>query len=69
MLPLCKSSLPSSVQHTDNIYSMAGGTMMVLIGVLYLVFEKKLLAKTVLPGDSATPADDTLSRSLIGVQV
>lgn len=42
---------------------------MVVIGMLYLVFEKKLLAKTKLPGESTEVVDNTLSRSLIGAQV
>lgn len=42
---------------------------MALVGVLYLVFEKNILAKTKLQGDSTAPADDLLSRSLIGFQV
>lgn len=42
---------------------------MVLIGLLYLIFEKRVLAKTVLAGDSTRPADNALSRSLIGIQV
>jgi phosphatidylinositol glycan class N len=42
---------------------------MVAIGVLYLIFEKKLLVKSKLVGDSTTPADNVLSRSLVGVQV
>jgi phosphatidylinositol glycan class N len=42
---------------------------MVLIGLLYLIFEKRVLAKTALAGDSTTPADNALSRSLIGIQV
>jgi hypothetical protein len=42
---------------------------MVAIGVCYLVFEKKLLSKSKLAGDSTAPADNTLSRSLIGIQV
>lgn len=42
---------------------------MVVIGCLYLVFEKKLLAKTKLPGETTEVADNTLSRQLIGVQV
>lgn len=42
---------------------------MVAIGVLYLVFEKKFLSKSKLAGDSTAPADNALSRSLIGIQV
>lgn len=42
---------------------------MVAIGVLYLTFEKKILSKSELSGDSSAPADDNLSRALIGVQV
>jgi phosphatidylinositol glycan class N len=43
--------------------------MMVAIGVLYLAFESKLLSKSKLPGDSTAPADNKLSRALLGVQV
>jgi phosphatidylinositol glycan class N len=42
---------------------------MVAIGILYLIFEKKLLLKSKPLGDSTAPADNSLSRSLIGVQV
>jgi len=49
--------------------SMYGGFLMVAIGVLYLIFEKKLLAKSRLAGDSTEVADNSLSRSLIGAQV
>lgn len=42
---------------------------MVAIGVLYLMFEQKLLQKSLLPGDTSAPADNSLSRSLIGAQV
>jgi GPI ethanolamine phosphate transferase 1 len=42
---------------------------MVAIGVLYLIFEKKLLSTSKLAGDSTAPADNALSRSLVGIQV
>jgi len=42
---------------------------MVVIGISYLLFEKKLLAKSKVARDSITPANNTLSRSLIGLQV
>lgn len=42
---------------------------MVAVGIVYLIFEKQLLQQTKLPGDSTEPADDKLSRSLIGVQI
>lgn len=42
---------------------------MVIIGVLYLIFEKRLLAKSGFPEDSTDPARDNLSRALIGAQV
>jgi phosphatidylinositol glycan class N len=48
---------------------MSGGALMVLIGVLYLIFETKLLAKSSLEGDSTERADNPLSRALIGAQV
>lgn len=42
---------------------------MAAIGVAYLIFEKELLTKSKLAGDSTAPADNHLSRSLIGIQV
>jgi hypothetical protein len=42
---------------------------MVLIGVLYLILETKLLAKSGFPGDSTERARNALSRALIGAQV
>jgi len=42
---------------------------MVLIGVLYLVFEKKILVQSKMAGDSTAPADNLLSRTLVGIQV
>ncbi|APA13727.1 hypothetical protein sscle_11g084970 [Sclerotinia sclerotiorum 1980 UF-70] len=46
-----------------------GGALMVAVGVLYLAFERKLLAKSKMAGDSIAPADNLLSRSLIGAQI
>lgn len=51
------------------VYSLYGGALMVVVGVLYLAFEKKLLAKSKMTGDSIAPADNLLSRTLIGAQV
>jgi len=48
---------------------MSGGALMVAVGVLYLVLEQRLLSKSKMAGDSTAPADNTLSRGLIGVQV
>lgn len=48
---------------------MSGGALMVVIGIAYLVFQKQLLQRSKLSGDSTKPAEDNLSRSLIGVQV
>lgn len=42
---------------------------MVIIGITYLVFEKKLLTDSKLANDSTAPADNVLSRSLVGIQV
>ena len=42
---------------------------MVTIGVLYLVFEKKLLSKSKVARDSMAPGDNALSRTLVGIQV
>lgn len=48
---------------------MSGGALMVLIGVLYLIFETRLLAKSGFQGDSTERANNSLSRALIGAQV
>jgi phosphatidylinositol glycan class N len=48
---------------------LSGGALMVLIGVLYLIFERQLLAKSGFQGDSTERANNGLSRALIGVQV
>jgi phosphatidylinositol glycan class N len=42
---------------------------MAAIGILYLVFEKKILTTSKLAGDSTAPADNVLSRVLVGAQV
>lgn len=42
---------------------------MVAVGVLYLIFQRKLLAKSALKGDSTAPANDNVSRALVGIQV
>lgn len=42
---------------------------MVVVGVLYLIFQKSLLGKSKLLGDSTAPAKDMISRALIGIQV
>ncbi|KAH7391466.1 GPI ethanolamine phosphate transferase-like protein [Cadophora sp. MPI-SDFR-AT-0126] len=48
---------------------MSGGGLMVVIGIAYLIFQQQLLQRSKLSGDSTKPAVDSLSRSLIGVQV
>ncbi|PQE29142.1 GPI ethanolamine phosphate transferase 1 protein [Rutstroemia sp. NJR-2017a BBW] len=48
---------------------MYGGALMVAVGVFYLAFERKLLAKSRMSGDSTAPADNLFSRSLIGAQI
>lgn len=42
---------------------------MALVGIVYLVFEKRILVKSRMAGDSTKPADDLLSRILVGIQV
>jgi GPI ethanolamine phosphate transferase 1 len=42
---------------------------MVVIGITYLIFEKKFLTTSKLASDSTAPAENTLSRSLVGIQV
>ncbi|TVY33970.1 GPI ethanolamine phosphate transferase [Lachnellula subtilissima] len=47
---------------------MSGGALMVVIGITYLVFEKKFLTTSKLTSDSTAPAYNNLSRSLVGIQ-
>lgn len=42
---------------------------MVVIGLAYLIFEKRLLARSALKGESDSAGDNVLSRILIGIQV
>lgn len=53
----------------DLTLIMSGALLMIIIGVAYLIFEKRILQSSKLPGDSTEPADDSLSRSLIGAQI
>ena len=48
---------------------MSGGGLMVVIGITYLIFENKFLTTAKLASDSMAPAYNTLSRSLVGIQV
>ncbi|KAF8855250.1 GPI ethanolamine phosphate transferas-like protein [Acephala macrosclerotiorum] len=62
-------TLLPAMKTEDVALIMSGGFLMAAIGIAYLIFEKKLLAKSKLSGDSTAPADDSLSRLLIGVQI
>lgn len=42
---------------------------MTFVGIIYLVFEKRILSKTRMADDSTAPADDLLSRTLVAIQV
>ncbi|RFU35635.1 hypothetical protein B7463_g668, partial [Scytalidium lignicola] len=57
------------VKVEDITLILSGGVLMVMVGILYLVFEKKLLMKSALISDSTSPADSTLSRALVGAQI
>lgn len=63
-LPL---SLPERMLTNPSLY---GGSLMVIIGLLYLFFEYQLLRNSALDGENATarPSNPT-SRIMIGVQV
>jgi GPI ethanolamine phosphate transferase 1 len=51
-------------------YSMLGGSLMVAVGILYLVFEERLLAdSSSTVRTTVTGKDRHISRVLIGVQV
>ncbi|OWP00644.1 hypothetical protein B2J93_5420 [Marssonina coronariae] len=60
--------LPAMKVEDVNLITL-GGCLMVAVGVAYLFFEKKLLYKTKLAGDSMRPAENGLSRALIGAQI
>lgn len=62
-------TLLPAIKVEDINLILSGGSFMVLIGVTYLIFEKRLLAKTLLARDSTIPAGNSFSRSLIGVQI
>ncbi|RAL66609.1 hypothetical protein DID88_006299 [Monilinia fructigena] len=55
------------IENIDLI--LYGGALMVAVGVSYLAFERKLLAKSKMAVDSIAPANNLLSRSLIGAQI
>jgi hypothetical protein len=42
---------------------------MVAVGVLYLTFDKSILGQSSPRGDSSTLPNNSLSRTLIGIQV
>lgn len=51
-------------------HSLVGGLLILLIGVLYIVFEKSLLVKTAPSQEGFGAAHmDGLSRTILGVQV
>ena len=49
--------------------SVGGGALMVLVGLVYLVFEDKILADPSLDPKARVPMNNHLSRTLIGIQV
>lgn len=51
-------------------YSLVGGLLILLMGVLYIAFEKSLLVKTAPSQEGLGAAHaDSLSRMILGVQV
>lgn len=46
-----------------------GGLLMVIVGIVYLLFERSILQKSGFSIDSTQPATNTGSRALVGVQV
>lgn len=61
LLPVVK------VESIDQI--TYAGALMVLVGLIYLVFEKRILGKSAFKGDSTAPPSNALSRTLVGVQI
>ncbi|TAQ90028.1 hypothetical protein B7494_g1635 [Chlorociboria aeruginascens] len=62
-------TLLAAIKVEDITLITSGGASMVAIGILYLIFEGRLLVKSGLKGDSTKPAENLLSRTLIGVQI
>ncbi|KAK4210417.1 Phosphatidylinositolglycan class N-domain-containing protein [Rhypophila decipiens] len=60
--------LPAMKTEDVNLI-MIGGSLMVLVGILYLVFEDFVLADFTWPPKSSSKTDNSLSRSLVGIQV
>ncbi|KAH8775693.1 GPI ethanolamine phosphate transferase-like protein [Hyaloscypha sp. PMI_1271] len=68
-LAMSSFTLLPAMKVEDVTLILSGGVLMVTIGVLYLVFEKKLLSKSKVARDSTTPGDNALSRTLVGIQI
>ncbi|RDW92068.1 PigN-domain-containing protein [Coleophoma crateriformis] len=62
-------TLLEALKTEDLTYILSGGSTMVGVGVMYLIFQPSLLGRSKLPGDSTAPAKNVVSRSLIGVQI
>ncbi|RDW79672.1 PigN-domain-containing protein [Coleophoma cylindrospora] len=62
-------TLLEALKTEDLTYILSGGSTMVGVGVMYLIFQPALLGRSKLPGDSTAPAKNIVSRSLIGVQI
>ncbi|GAB7353141.1 hypothetical protein MBLNU459_g3676t1 [Dothideomycetes sp. NU459] len=62
--------LPAIKVESANLI-LLGGTLMLLVGILYIAFEKSILiqAKPASKHGLASPKSDSLSRTLLGVQV
>jgi phosphatidylinositol glycan class N len=53
-----------------GFFSLAGGFLMFTVGILYLIFDKYILAQSTASRSLvAKPRADTISRSVLGVQV
>ncbi|KAH8783628.1 GPI ethanolamine phosphate transferase-like protein [Hyaloscypha finlandica] len=68
-LAMSSFTLLPAMKVEDVTLILSGGVLMVTIGVLYLVFEKKLLSKSKVARDSTAPGDNALSRTLVGIQI
>ncbi|KAI9736074.1 MAG: Glycosyl phosphatidyl inositol anchor synthesis [Claussenomyces sp. TS43310] len=62
-------TLLPAIKTEDITLILSGGSLMVAIGLLYLMFEKSILAGSKLKSDSTAPADNSISRLLIGAQI
>lgn len=61
---------PRSFSTSNFVYSLLGGGLMLLVGLLYVAFEESIIAQVKPNGaDLAVIQSDNLSKAVLGVQI